>query len=304
MTIQCALCSGHQTVLQEEVEVTRLNTAYRKLTGIRNPLKTEKLNYLKCLDCGLLFFDPLQAGDESLYERLQRFDWYYMEDKLEYDIARKFLPIGGKVLEVGAGAAAFSRVVGQGRYTGLEFNDLAIERAGRHGIALIKQSVEEHARSGNKYDAVVSFQVLEHVAAPASFIRGCVECLNSGGTLIVAVPAHDGFAGRALNNILNMPPHHVTHWPERTLRHLAPLFGLEVLAIEFEPVAVHHKPWARKTNWEAGLRIFLGMRQRLLDYSLAATLVSKLSSLMARILPCKVERLIGHSVVAVYRKAE
>ena len=54
---------------------------------------------------------------------------------------------------------------------------------------------------------MVSFQVLEHVASPYDFIRGCVDSLKQG-VLILAVPSSDGFAGMAINNVLDMPPHH------------------------------------------------------------------------------------------------
>ncbi|MGD9760676.1 MAG: class I SAM-dependent methyltransferase [Comamonas sp.] len=247
MTIPCPLCGSRETEILEKLDVDCINRAYKKLAGLDGLLMSRLLAYCRCGRCGLLFFEPMQTGDELLYERLQAFDWYYLADKPEYGIARKYLPKNGKVLDVGAGTAAFSRQFEPGLYTGLEFNDQAIEKAGREGINLLKQSIEEHARSGRKYDAVVSFQVLEHVAAPASFIRSSLECLHPGGLLVLAVPAQDGFAGVALNNTLNMPPHHVTHWPESTLRNLAPKFGVKVLAVEFEPIAGYHLPWARKT---------------------------------------------------------
>jgi 2-polyprenyl-3-methyl-5-hydroxy-6-metoxy-1,4-benzoquinol methylase len=304
MPVTCALCGSNNVAVQETISVAELNAKYRQAFGIAHALRSTQLNYCVCSACGLGFFDPIETGGEELYERLQSFDWYYMADKYEYGIARKYLPLEGDVLEVGAGKAAFAELVGVGRYTGLEFNDKAIERAGRSGIRLIKQTVEEHTTSNRRYDAVVSFQVLEHVADPAEFIRGCVQCLNPGGCLIIAVPAHDGFSGNAVNNILDMPPHHVTHWSDRTLRYFAPLFGLEVLAIEYEPVAGYHRVWACKTIWESRLRKIFGLRQCLLDYSPMALLVSKLSSFMARIFPAQVEQLKGHTVVAIYRKVK
>jgi SAM-dependent methyltransferase len=302
MKITCALCGSDQIEIREAVNPIELNARYRQDFGVEGGLNSSSLNYCVCSTCGLGFFNPMETGSEALYERLQAFDWYYMADKYEYSIAHKHLPPEGTVLEVGSGKAAFAAVVGAGRYTGLEFNDKAIERASQAGIRLIKQPVEAYAILGDTYDAVVSFQVLEHVADPAGFIRSCVKCLKPGGRLIVAVPAHDGFVGNALNNILDMPPHHVTHWTGATLRYLAAPFGLEVLAIEYEPVAEYHRAWACKTIWESRLRRWLGVQYKLLDYSLTARLLSRLSSIFGNLFPVPLGNVKGHTVIGIYRK--
>lgn len=298
----CVLCGGQDVAVREVIDVAELNARYLHTFGVEEALASSEMSYCVCGTCGLGFFDPMETAGEPLYERLQSFDWYYMADKHEYAIALKHLPSKGRVLEVGAGKAAFASVVGADRYTGLEFNDRAIRSAGRAGIRLVKESVESHSRSGNTYDAVVSFQVLEHVSDPTGFILGCLRCLNPGGCLILAVPAHDGFAGKALNHILDMPPHHVTHWSERTLRWVATQFDLEVIAVEYEPIASYHRVWASRVIWESRLRKFLGMRQRLLDYSLKGTSVGRLAGFMARLNSINFDHLRGHTVVAAYRK--
>ncbi|WP_018076476.1 class I SAM-dependent methyltransferase [Thiobacillus denitrificans] len=302
MPLACVLCGSKDVTVREVVSVQDLNAKYAQAFGIEHALNSTRLDYCVCASCGLGYFDPMETGGEGLYERLQSFDWYYMAEKYEYAVAQKYLPAEGGVLEVGGGKAAFAKVVGAHRYTGLEFNDKAIEKASEAGIRLIKQTVEVHSSSGNTYDAVVSFQVLEHVVDPAGFIRDCVKCLKRGGRLIIAVPAHDSFVGTALNNILDMPPHHVTHWTGTTLRHLAERFGLEVLAIEYESVAEYHRDWAHKTIWESRLRRWLGMKPKLLDYSLIARLVSKLSSILGKLVPIPLTDVKGHTVIGVYRK--
>lgn len=303
MSIDCVLCGSKNTDLRENIDVSRLNSAYERNFGLHHPLSAASLAYYLCQDCGLGFFDPMETGGEGLYECLQSFEWYYMADKYEYEIAQKYLPPEGTVLEVGSGKAAFVDVVGTSLYTGLEFNDKAIERARLAGVRLIKEPIDVHAILGNTYDSVVSFQVLEHVADPVGFIRSCVKCLRPGGRLIVAVPAHDGFIGNALNNILDTPPHHVTHWSGTTLRNLAALLGLEVLAIEYEPVAEYHRVWACKSIWESRLRRWLRMRHLLLDFSLKAKIISRISVILGKFFPVSLSNIKGHTVVAIYRKS-
>ena len=302
VSVDCPLCKSPNVTLLETLHSDDLNIMYANSFGIQCAIKSPQLGYRECKECGLRFFWPMEAGDEYLYEKLQAFDWYYMADKEEHQIAMRFLPKSGTVLEVGAGKAAFASMVGVDRYTGLEFNDRAIERASQSGIKLHKESVEAHAAMGGQYDAVVSFQVLEHVSLPFEFVQGCVGCLKPGGILIIAVPSRDGFAGQAVNHILDMPPHHVSHWSEITLRKLADMFGLEVIFMEHETVADYHQQWARKIRIEASIRRFFNMDSRLFDRRLSARSIAIIASLMARISRQSPKVSKGHTVVAGYRK--
>jgi SAM-dependent methyltransferase len=303
--ITCPLCQSINTRLVESIKTVDIEEAYLRHFGVTTNFKTNEISYMICSNCSIGFFDPMAAGDEHLYEQLQRFDWYYMDDKPEFELAKKYLPITGNVLEVGSGRAAFASEIGVARYTGLEFNDMAIEKAVSVGIKLLKESVEVHAsRNLNQYDAVVSFQVLEHVSSPAKFIKGCVDCLRPGGILILAVPSRDSFAGGAANSYLDMPPHHVTHWSEDTMRKIGELYALKVISVEHEPVAEYHLSWAQQILWEKRLRHLLGMKLLLLDASFSAKLFSKIASVMTKIAPISVNEVKGHTVVAVYMRTE
>src|SRR5215207_6272821 len=57
----------------------------------------------RCDACDLRFYSPPCAGDGSFYEQLQKFDWYYEENKAEYGLARNHVPEKCKLLEVGCG---------------------------------------------------------------------------------------------------------------------------------------------------------------------------------------------------------
>jgi SAM-dependent methyltransferase len=301
--VSCPLCNSHNVDLVETINAHEIEYQYKRNFAVSASFQADSVDYLVCNECKLGFFNPMASGDEILYEQLQKFDWYYMNDKPEFDLAKKYLPDSGSILEVGAGRAAFATVVGKSRYVGLEFNDAAIARARGEGVALLKESIEAHAiENKQKYKAVISFQVLEHVPMPSSFIRGCVDSLQEGGCLILGVPNHDGLCGLAQNHLLDMPPHHVTHWSEVTLKRIASLFDLELVGIEFEPVAGYHLAWVRQIVWERRLRHCFWMRPSLLDTSYAARFLSKIASYMAKVFPPAVDEIKGHAVVAVYRR--
>jgi len=301
--INCPLCNSQDTSLVESIPTSAIRGHYLWSFEIDTDLPVEEVSYFKCNDCKLGFFNPVTPGNSKLYENLQKYEWYYMSDKPEYSLAKKYLSSGGKILEVGAGKATFAEIINRKEYLGLEFNDDAIERARSKGITLLKETIEEHAVKNKKlYETVVSFQVLEHVSDPASFILACVDSLRDGGKLILAVPNHEGICGLVQNYLLDMPPHHLTHWSTYTLSVLAPRFGLELLAIEFEPVAEYHVAWVRKSLWELRIRRMLGMKTSLLDVTPLAKLVSRMALVLAKIVPLSVKNLKGHTVLAVYRK--
>lgn len=302
MSVTCVLCDATEVVLLESLDVDKLNLAYMRKFGEKQALSTNTLDYYKCSVCGLGFFNPLVTGNEAFYNRMQAYDWYYMTNKQEYSIAKKYLPIKGSILEVGAGKAIFADTVGKGRYIGLEFNEKAIEKARLNGIKLLKQTLEEHTELGNLYNAVVSFQVLEHIANPAEFIRSCIKSLRFGGVLIISVPSQDSFVGSAINHVLDLPPHHVTRWSIAVLENIASMFGLSLLAIEYESVATYHYTFASKIIWEQRLRNLVGLKKRLLDYSIISRVISFFASGFAIILPIDLKNIMGHTVVAVYKK--
>ena len=284
-------------LVSEEIEAL-----YHKKFGVEVRIDDPSIDFVGCPACELHFFYPPNTGGEDLYEQLQEFDWYYMDEKWEYNFACKFIHPEDKVLEVGAGRAAFAQHIGKAKYTGLEFSRKSMERARLAGVRLINQSVEQHASVENNYDVVVSFQVLEHVTDPRGFLAATAECLVSGGLLVVSVPSCEGFAGSAVNDALNMPPHHVTRWSRQTLEFIPQILPLKLTGVFYEPIAEYHKLWARRTLIENRIRTALPIRNKLIDRSALGRGIEYLSMLFALLAPWVGKNTSGHTVLAVYEK--
>ncbi len=147
---------------------------------------------------------------------------------------------------------------------------------------------------------MASFQVLEHVSAPAEFLRDQLKALKSGGKLIIAVPSADTFLQHAVNNVFNMPPHHLTHWPDETLHYIAKQYDLTLHDVYHEPVQPIHFNWCLETRLLA--RVF---KPNLLDTNMLRTALRKilrgLFKIMFACTPFKCHGR-GHTVLAVYTK--
>jgi|LakMenEpi03Aug12_release.lakeMendotaPanAssembly.Ray.scaffolds.fasta_scaffold163508_1 2-polyprenyl-3-methyl-5-hydroxy-6-metoxy-1,4-benzoquinol methylase len=312
MHIVCPLSGSANLVLRETIEVKALIKLYSRWGGVdisSEFLDLETINFYHCLDSDLKFFHPLVTGSESFYQELQKFNWYYMDDKEEYDYACRYIKDNDIILEVGCGKGAFSRKIQTSSYTGLEFSKDAIEIASKASIKIIHQSVEIHSNSHlESYDVVCSFQVLEHVSNPKSFIESCLKCLKKGGLLIISVPSDDSFIGSLKNNVLNMPPHHVTRWSDKALQYVADRFCLKLIDIHHEKLAdIHRRLYARELVIKSLDNLWKNNQSySLVDSSTNYQVKSKISKVIAAFISAGLtdDRIkpIGHSVTVVYQK--
>lgn len=266
----------------------------------------EDIKSIECFECGLHYHDQMISGDDDFYAQFANFDWYYLEQRAEFEIAKKYIENNDSVLEVGSGSGNFAKKIPWAQYTGLELSTNAIKLAKEKNITVRQEFVEEHAiNNKNKYDVVCTFEVLEHVENPYNFIQSCLECLKEKGTFIFTVPYSDNFFSQLPNYILNMPPHHLTSWNEKSMRKLGDIFNLKVESIEIEKCEAVHK-----YNYAQALCLMSIMgndyKMKMVDLSFQYRLVSKIASLMAKVivrgLKSKSMLPYGQCITAIYTK--
>ena len=77
--------------------------------------------------------------------------------------------------------------------------------------------------------------MLEHAADPLGMASAMAACLAPGGLLVLAMPIWPSAHTEVPNNLVNLPPHHLTWWNEGACRALAARLGLEVVRVEALP---------------------------------------------------------------------
>ncbi len=302
MRHQCILCSSNDTELIEVLDQNDLINLYWRdyKCDVSNIIK-ENIEFIFCKKCDFRFFQPGFIGDEKFYNALQKFEWYYQDEKYEYDFVKRLIKGEKSILEVGCGKAAFSKYLDKNvKYTGLDFSSEAKKMAEINGIRIENDSVYEFAKKKTKYDVVCSFQVLEHVSDPYEFIKSSLSCLRKKGLFIIAVPSESSFVRYANNSILNMPPHHVSRWTDKSLYFLPGLFPIDIVGIYHERVSDIHKEWFFNTLIESVLfrkKKMLNLSTGLLE-KITKRLIKKLflQRLKEEFMPN------GHTVIAVYKK--
>ncbi|MBD2385334.1 class I SAM-dependent methyltransferase [Cylindrospermum sp. FACHB-282] len=205
----------------------------------------EEIYLYRCNQTNLMFFVPFDiAGSDKLYEQLEKYDWYYMPEKWEHNVALQDLENCQKVVEVGCGRGAFvERLCTKLKLDaqGIELNSNAVKYAQKKGIPVLKLDVHDFSIDmANYFDAVCSFQVLEHISDPYIFLESLIKLVKPGGNLIISVPNAESFLKRIENHLLDQPPHHMTRWSQKSFDSLTSIFPLRVKKFRIEPLATYH----------------------------------------------------------------
>jgi len=240
----CPLCRSEKIRCLKSIDVELVVALWAKFykIDIRPEFRNiSQIELWQCASCSISFFAPESlAGSAEMYAQLEGTGgWgYYLSDKWEYEVAIKDLRGHKKILEVGCGSGNFiSRAEEAGlSIVGLEQNPKAIAEAVARGLQVWKGSVEDVARdSPCSYDAVCSFQVIEHVPKAGEFLDACCAMLRPGGLLILAMPNQRSYV-RHMVNPLDMPPHHMSRLTRKSLLCLEAFFPLRRLLTEYEPL--------------------------------------------------------------------
>lgn len=224
--------TGEPAALVQEVSAGLLRGLWRRAFKVEpTPLPAGRIGVYRS-PCGLVFFAPAGEGDGAFYAALyRRLDAGGRvraagRDRAEYPHAASRIRPGDAVLEVGAGAGAFARLIPGARHVGLDPNPEAY--AGRAGDIRAESLADHAAAHPGAYDAAVAFQVIEHVADPLAFATDMVRCLKPGGVLVLGAPTWPSAMTAIPNFVFNAPPHHLSWWSEPAMRALADRLGMAV----------------------------------------------------------------------------
>jgi 2-polyprenyl-3-methyl-5-hydroxy-6-metoxy-1,4-benzoquinol methylase len=112
---------------------------------------------------------------------------------------------GGRLLEVGCAEGGFlSLAAARFEVQGVDLSAYAVRAVQeQYGFPARVADIEKERLEGEAYDVIVAFNVLEHLADPASGIARLYEALQDGGLMIGSVPNNGGIVGRTATFIGN-----------------------------------------------------------------------------------------------------
>ena len=177
----------------------------------------------------------------------------FWEHVARYRFAKDFVR-GKRVLDIacgeGYGASSFAKA-GAASVVGVDISAEVCERArSKYGIYARAGDAQAIPLPDRSLDLVVSFETIEHVSAPAAFVRECARVLVPDGTLIISTPNRPVYSGETTQN----PFHKIELNEEEFLELLGSHFKAVRLYVQFlksaawwsyRSLAAERSPWLR-----------------------------------------------------------
>jgi 2-polyprenyl-3-methyl-5-hydroxy-6-metoxy-1,4-benzoquinol methylase len=141
---------------------------------------------------------------------------------------------GKRLLDFGCGAAGMVNAATQAGWpvTGYDMNRGLAEAANRHwkfDRVLTGPLEDFYAAHAGHFDAIISYQVFEHIQTPVEAARAMARLLKPGGVLLIDVPnVHQPQEWFSRGKTLD-PTSHWCHFSTNTLAELVKRAGLDVV---------------------------------------------------------------------------
>ncbi|MBC8376611.1 MAG: class I SAM-dependent methyltransferase [FCB group bacterium] len=105
-----------------------------------------------------------------------------------YRLAASFIPPGSKVLDAACGSGYGSAFLKECDYVGIDLDGSVIQYARQNYSGVFEQLPIQEVGKLGKFDAIMSFETLEHLDDPTGGMSALMSCLKPGGCLIMSFP--------------------------------------------------------------------------------------------------------------------
>lgn len=266
-----ALFDTYLKLAEDDVALFFKNAAFRQVpcpacSGTTTQFLFRKMgfDYEECTTCRTLFVNPRpdNSAFEEYYTKSASVEFWATNFYKETEDARRKEIIRPKahlvkeyiekygerqpgiaaVIDIGAGYGVFCEELKQ--IAGNEFTVLGIEPAPalqqickEKGICIIPKFLDEVTVSdleGYAVTAAISFELVEHLHDPQSFIRHCSRIMSRGSLLILTTLNWHGFDLQVLREHSKSihPPHHINFFTPQSLSLLLEHNGFSICDIQ------------------------------------------------------------------------
>ncbi len=105
-----------------------------------------------------------------------------------YRLAAEHIPPLSRVLDAACGSGYGSAFLGGCDYTGLDLDGAVLQYARQNYSGSFQKLPIQEAASLGTFDAIMSFETLEHLSNPEAGLSALVSALKPGGVLIMSFP--------------------------------------------------------------------------------------------------------------------
>jgi SAM-dependent methyltransferase/ribosomal protein S27E len=215
-----------------------------------------ELRYVTCAGCETVYINPRPPPDvlDDYYRNSENYSYWNdvifpasedaRREKLFkpralrlLDICRRFDVKGGTLLEVGAGFGTFGQEITKlgffKRVIGVEPTPNLAATCRQRGLEVLESPIEHVTLPDHSVDVVASFEVIEHLFSPKSFLEQCGRFLRPGGLLVVSCPSSAGFDVLELREKSPaVDVEHLNYFNPKSLAHLFKSFGFTTIEVQ------------------------------------------------------------------------
>jgi SAM-dependent methyltransferase len=234
------------------------------------PMRTAgSYSLFECSACGVQFWNPFKQIGSTWYE-----DFYTgrlksippLEPGHKFFLADPLAPKKCRLFDIGCGVGNFMAAARAQGYdvAGIDWDTKAVQ-TGKEALDLKKifpMSIEEYAEqnSGETFDVVSFFEVLEHQDDPVGFLSQVRRLVKPGGYIALSVPNRNRFQ-KGLDTT-DLPPNHLTRWNPEVLAKFLGRQGFETVSCQEEPLSLTRTALMLSAAMPTGLaRVVLGGTQ-------------------------------------------
>jgi len=105
-----------------------------------------------------------------------------------YRLAGKYILAGSRVLDAACGSGYGSAFLKDCDYVGIDLDGSVLQYASQNYSGVFEQiPIQEVAKLG-EFDAIISYETLEHLDNPQTGMSALISCLKPGGRLVLSFP--------------------------------------------------------------------------------------------------------------------
>jgi len=242
-------------LMQRQGEFVSVSCPACRRTHSRTIFEKYGLNYDICLECSTVFINPRPTPEilEDYYSHSLNYKYWseYIfpaseearRDKIFHPRVEKIIEICTQykiepesLLEVGAGFGTFCEEMRKQNYfrqiIAIEPTPELAKSCRSKGLRVIEMPVEKVIMEEESINVIVSFEVIEHLFCPDSFINSCKQFLKTDGLLILSCPNIQGFDIALLKELSkSIDNEHLNYFNPNSLSYLLTNNGFDILEI-------------------------------------------------------------------------
>lgn len=206
LTTQCAICAKRQKFVLQYKSTLKKNKINSSTFSARRTPDRVHYRFVKCMNCGLIFSNPILPSDEIIK--------YYEHSDFDYAIESGYLKktygsyltkaIGSRqrekinLLDIGCGNGFFleeAKKQGISKVVGVEPGRQTVDKAPKWLKKFIIQDIFKTGQfRKNTFDIICCFHTLDHIIDPNKFLKGVYSVLKEGGRAYFIVHDTDGLS--------------------------------------------------------------------------------------------------------------